>query len=335
MEQTTQETKETKGFKFPFFSQKKKSSKKSFKREALVFNYLCLLIPILQWLITWLYVNIQTILMAFQHPFTGEFDNTFFNYQWLWWMQLNLDPSSSAYQGSLMMAFKNTMMFFGIDLLLVLPLSVVIAYFIYKKIMGYKVFRIAFYLPSVVPAIVMTTVYRDVTGSGGVIDQLFPGIVPQAGLLGDPSTALGAVIVFVLLCSFTTNVLLFSGGMARVPLEVLEAAKIDGCGPFREIISLIVPLVWPTLTTQIILAFTKMFNGGGPIMMLSGGQHGTMTISYWLFYSIAGDGRNAIAAGGGAGVYYVSAVGLLLTAIAVPIVLFVRHIFNKVEAIEY
>ena len=86
MEQTTQEVKKENGWKTPSFSSKKKSSKKSFKREALVFNYLCLLIPILQWLITWLYVNIQTILMAFQHPFTGEFDNTFFNYQWLWWI---------------------------------------------------------------------------------------------------------------------------------------------------------------------------------------------------------------------------------------------------------
>ncbi|MBQ8685061.1 MAG: sugar ABC transporter permease [Clostridia bacterium] len=331
MEQTTQE-KSGAARKLPFFSKKGKNAKKSFKREALTFNYLCMIIPVLQWLITWLYVNWQTIMLAFKSPVDDSW-NFKINFQWLWLFQLNVDPTSSAYDGSLLMAIKNTMMFFGIEILFTLPLSVVIAYFIYKKIVGYKVFRIAFYLPAVLPAIVMTSVYVDVTQSGGVIDQLF-GHVPKAGLLGDPSTALGAVIVFVLLCSFTTNVLLFSGGMARVPLEVLEAAKIDGCGPFREIVSLIVPLVWPTLTTQIVLAFTGMFNGGGPVMMLSGGQHGTMTISYWLFYAIAGTGRTAIP-DGSAGVYHVSAVGLLLTIIAVPTVLLVRHIFNKVEAIEY
>ncbi|MFR6641461.1 MAG: hypothetical protein ACLUSP_09190 [Christensenellales bacterium] len=37
--------------------------------------------------------------------------------------------------------------------------------------------------------------------------------------------------------------------MARVPDSVLEAAKLDGCKPFREIVQLILPLIWPTLST--------------------------------------------------------------------------------------
>lgn len=330
MEETSKQA--NKDTSIPFSKRKKTDKKKAFKREALIFNYLSVLLPLLQWLITWLYVNFQTIVLAFKNPLTGAWDFKI-NFQWLWMMQLNIDPSSSMFDGSLLMAFRNSMMFFGISIFAILPISVIISYFIYKKIAGYKFFRIAFYLPAVIPAIIMTTVFVDVTQPNGVIDQLF-GNVPPAGLLGDPSTALGSVVVFVLLCSFTSNVLLFSGGMARVPLEVLEAAKIDGCGPFREIVNLIVPLIWPTLTTQIILAFTNMFNGGGPVMMLTGGQQGTMTIAYWLFYAIAGDGRSANV-GDGSGVYHVSAVGLILTAIAVPTVLLIRHIFNKVDAIEY
>lgn len=310
---------------------KKKDSQKSFKREALIFCYLGLIIPLLHWLVFWLYVNAQTIMLAFKNPLTGDWDFTI-NYKWLWLNHLSLDPNSLKYQGSLMQAFKNTMMFFGISIGFTLPTSVIISYFIYKKILGYKLFRLAFYLPAVIPAIVMTTVCQQITQPGGVIDQIFGG-VPPTGLLETPTTARATLVVFVLLCSFTTNVLLFSGGMARVPMEVIEAAKLDGVGPFQEIIFLIIPLIWPTLTTQIILAFTSMFNGGGPVLLLTQGRNGTTSLAFWLFYQIAGDGRNST--GDAAGVYHVSAVGLVLTAIAVPTVLLVKKIFEKVEPVEY
>ena len=311
---------------------KRKASQKSFRREALVFCYLCMLIPLLQWLIFWLYVNLQTIMLAFKNPLTNQWDVKA-NYEWLWRTQIAIDSNSAKYNGTLIQAFGNTMLFFGIALFFTLPMSVIISYFIYKKIWGYKVFRLAFYLPAVLPSLVMTTVFQQVTQSGGIIDQIFGG-VPLSGLLETPETARGAVIAYVLLCSFTTNVLLFSGGMARVPMEVIEAARLDGVGPFQEIIFLIVPLIWPTVTTQIILAFTNMFNGGGPVLLLTQGKNGTTTISYWLFYQIAGTGRTAIP-DGGAGVYRVSAVGLVLTAIAVPRILIVRKIFDKVEPVEY
>ena len=291
-----------------------------------------MLIPLLQWLIFWLYVNLQTIMLAFKNPLTNQWDVKA-NYEWLWRTQIAIDSNSAKYNGTLIQAFGNTMLFFGIALFFTLPMSVIISYFIYKKIWGYKVFRLAFYLPAVLPSLVMTTVFQQVTQSGGIIDQIFGG-VPLSGLLETPETARGAVIAYVLLCSFTTNVLLFSGGMARVPMEVIEAARLDGVGPFQEIIFLIVPLIWPTVTTQIILAFTNMFNGGGPVLLLTQGKNGTTTISYWLFYQIAGTGRTAIP-DGGAGVYRVSAVGLVLTAIAVPTILIVRKIFDKVEPVEY
>ena len=310
----------------------KASSQKTFRREALIFCYLCMLIPLVQWLVFWLYVNVQTIMLAFKNPLTDQWDFKV-NFIWLWRTQVHIDPTSLRYEQSLMKAFENTMIFFGIRLFFTLPMSVVIAYFIYKKIWGYKVFRLAFYLPAVVPSLVMTTVCQQITQSGGILDKMF-NCIPLGGLLENPATARGTLIVYVLLCSFTTNVLLFSGGMARVPMEVIEAAKLDGVGPFQEIIFLIIPLIWPTVTTQIILAFTNMFDGGGPVLLLTQGRNGTTTLAFWLFYQIAGTGRTAIP-DGGPGVYRVSAVGLILTAIAVPIVLIVRKIFDKVEPVEY
>lgn len=309
---------------------KVKPKKIKYKKDALLFNLACLIVPVVQWLIFWLYVNAQSITLAFKNPLTGEWDFSI-NYKWIWMLQLKIERTSLKFNGSLLMAFENTMKFFALGIFVTLPLCLFISYFIYKKIYGYKFFRIIFYLPAVIPAVVLTTVFKESVLPSGIINSIFHNI-PETGLLFNQKTALGATMVYSLLTGFTTNVLLFSGGMSRIPEEVMEAAKLDGVGPFREVISLIIPLIWPTLTTQIVLAFTSMFTTGAPVMLLNKGQHGTMTISYWLFYAIAGDGVGGI---NDAGAYRVSAVGLALTVVAVPIILGIRKLFSRVEDIEY
>ena len=39
---------------------------------------------------------------------------------------------------------------------------------------------------------------------------------------------------------------MFSGAIARIPKETLEAAKLDGAGLFREMFGMVLPLIWPT-----------------------------------------------------------------------------------------
>jgi ABC-type sugar transport system permease subunit len=52
-------------------------------------------------------------------------------------------------QSELRMSFKNTFSTFFINLLMY-PVSIIVSYFLYKKIKGHNVFRILFYLPTVV-----------------------------------------------------------------------------------------------------------------------------------------------------------------------------------------
>ena len=66
--------------------------------------------------------------------------------------------------------------------------------------------------------------------------------------------------------------------MSRVPFEIIEAAKLDGCGPAREILSIIFPLIWPTYSTQFIFALTGILSATGPILLFTNGKYGTTTI---------------------------------------------------------
>ncbi len=329
--------------KLTLFPKRRSRSARSYNREAMIFVISLLAIPLIHWCIFWLYINIQSILMAFSPPTTirpsvlakmGFWEKFFWNYTSLWKSDFLPWITGTGNTSALPIAFKNTFLYFGLHIFVTMPISLFIAFFIYKKILGYKIFRIIFYLPAVIPTIVLTTAYIEITSSHGPLVDILE--IPKGGLLGNNETALPTAIVFSLLTAYTKNVLLFSSGMARIPTEVLEAAKLDGVGPGREIISIIIPLIWPTFTTQFILAFTDMFSASGPIMLLTQGSYGTSTFAFWIQSKIVGtNGLGGGNAGSPNSVRLVSAMGIACTVIALPIVFFARWLCGKVDTIEY
>ena len=122
--------------------------------------------------------------------------------------------------------------------------------------------------------------------------------------------------------------LVLGGAFERIPSEVLEAAKLDGVSPVREIVSLIIPMIWPTISTILILYTTGLFNASGPVFLFGTlGEYETWTLSYWIFHKVLY---------GGSGQYNsVAALGLIFTCIGVPIVMLIRWLLEKVPAVEY
>ena len=295
-------------------------SKRVFQKY--IFLSVLLIGPVANWLLFWFTVNIQSILLAFQDNRTGAF--TWWNFQYFWQELTSVD-------GEIGLAVVNTLKYFFSNLLIVIPLSMIIAFFIYKKIWGYKTFTIIFYLPSIISSVAMVQIYMQMLASGGPIDKLFGGIlnIPVEGFFSRPDTATTMIVLYTIWTGFSSNILLFVGAMTRIPIEVFEAAKLEGCKPGREFISIVFPLIWPTISTMLILSFTGLFNASGPILLF-GADSATLkttTISYWIFKEVY--------EGGMGGINAVSATGLCFTVVAVPLILFVRWVAEKVPAVEY
>lgn len=290
--------------------------------QKYIFLAVLLIVPVANWLLFWFAVNVQSILLAFQDNRTGAF--TWWNFQYFWQELTTVD-------GEIGLAVVNTLKYFFSNLLIVIPLSMVIAFFIYKKILGYKVFTIIFYLPSIISSVAMVQIYMQMLASGGPIDSLFGGAlnIPVEGFFSRPDTATNMIVLYTIWTGFSSNILLFVGAMTRIPIEVFEAAKLEGCKPGREFVSLVFPLIWPTISTMLILSFTGLFNASGPILLFGADSESlkTTTISYWIFKEVY--------EGGMGGVNAVSATGLCFTVVAVPLILFVRWIAEKVPEVEY
>ena len=287
-------------------------------RSQTIFIVCMLGVPIVSWLVFWLYTNFDMILMAFQTPDKEWTLRNFVSF----WNDLTAPGSEIG------ISIRNTFLYFGLSTLIILPLGTLIAFFLYKKIRGYRFFRIAIFLPAIIPTVVMITSFKEVIKPWGPLASL--GIrVPETGLLSDPKTATATVMFYCLWTGFSSIMLLMSGSMARIPEEVIEAAKLDGCGPFREFISLIVPLIMPTLSMQMIFTLTGLFNASGPILLMTGGAYETSTLNYWIFINT----YRGTAASGAYNI--VSATGLVFTCLGLPLVLLVRYLSDKIEAVEY
>ena len=305
---------------------KEKKKKSGMKRRETIFLICILALPVLNWLVFWLYVNLSSFVLAFQDNM-GNWSLVNFT---LFWDQL-----TSPYGETIGRGILNTLKYFSVNLLVIFPLTLLISYFIYKKLAGYAAFRVIFFLPAIISGIVLVSVYSNMISPSGPIGSLLEkmGItVPEEGFLNNPSTATPAILIYCVWTGFSTNMIIIGSAMSRIPVEVLESARLDGCTAFKELVYLILPLIWSSISTWIIFLFTGIFNAGGPILLFHpDGGFNTMTLSFWIYQQVYGGGTY-----GGTGNYgLVSCTGLIFTCIGVPLILFIRWLIEKVPTVEY
>ena len=267
-------------------------------------------IAIVHFLVFWLYVNLSSILMAFKNVTIEGTKWGFGNFKIMFDSFRN--PTSE-----LRGAFVNTMIFFAVNLLIKLPLTFICSYFLYKKIKGYKYYRFVFFLPSIISAVVLTSLLKYMVNPGGPLPRIYEMLWGREAplFLADSDYALG--------------VILFQGAMSRIPPEIIEAGKIDGVGMTRELFQIVTPLVWPTISTVVVLAFVGIFSSSGEILLFTKGLYDTYTISYWIFELVQG-------IKGTVNLEYASTVGIFFSVIALPIVLLVKRGLEKItESVEY
>lgn len=287
---------------------------KFMKKNAYLFIYTMLIISFIG-IMKYVYINFSSILLSFSvENEYGEQVYTLANFEKLFGEFKNHD---SQIWKALVNTLKYFFMYTGKTLV-----SFVVAYFLYKKILGYKIYRVVFYLPSIISPIILVGVWDSMLSTGGVfslITELFGG--EYANPLVNAKTATDVILVYSFWVGFGTSLLMFVGAMNRVPEEILDAGLIDGCGMGREFFSIIIPLTWETLSTMLLLTTMSVFTASGPILYFTGGQNDTNTLSFWIFNETRG------------GVYnYPSAVGLFFTIAALPIVVGCRWLMNKVSS---
>lgn len=276
--------------------------------------------PLLNLLVIYIYTNFSSFFMAFRDS----------NGAWGFEQFVRLVREFNMEGSDIKLGLRNTLLTFAI-IFISFPFKVLVSYFIYKKVPGYKFYRVAFFLPNIIFSVCVSLVFKRAVGPTGVIAETVGKVmgldyVPE--LLADGRFANIVVLLNMIWLQFPGPLIILGGTFSRIPDEVLEAGRVDGTTWITEFTQLIVPMVWPTVTLQMVLTIAGLFGSTGQVFLLTGGSYGTMTISSWMYlqlqqYSVSGYNSN---------VYnYLSAVGLVITAIAVPLALGVRKLASKIN----
>lgn len=241
----------------------------------------------------------------------------------------------TKYRYGLGTAIKNTAITFAINVVLY-PWHIMVSYFLYKKIPGSNLFRVLFFLPSIIFSVAFVLTFKQLIGVNGFIAQgvqQLQGLDYTPTLIADSRYANFVIWGHMIWTGFAGNIVVYGGAFARVPDDVLESARLDGVNWFQEFTKIIIPMVWPTIALHAVMMFCGIFNASGAVFLMTEGKYGTMTLSAWMYIQIMQGGTNIE----NSNIFnYMSAVGMVMTVIAVVISLGIRKWTDKVfKDLEY
>jgi ABC-type sugar transport system permease subunit len=147
--------------------------------------------------------------------------------------------------------------------------------------------------------------------------------------LGDPSTALGSVMVAHVWKWLGFNMIIFLAALYALPSEVLGAAELDNCGWLAKLVYIVIPMLRPTIVNLVVLSFIgKMMIFDLVWIMTAGGPlWSTETVSTYV-YKRAFD-WNTFDLG------YPSAIAVLWFLIIMAFVVAITRLFRQRDKLEF
>ncbi len=303
--------------KRPFYSKPK------FKMYVFIFSLI--IIPLLNFLVFWVYVSFDTVLLTFQKfsVRTGE-------YEWVGFANYGevfrdyIFGIGNAYPEK-QQIFLNSLHAIAINLI-ILPLSFIAAYAFFKKVPMEKYFRVCFYLPSIISISVLTICFRNLFhGDFGPIKMLFAKLGFEPVWLSADSEQMWTLIyIFCIWAGLSTNVIMMNSAMMRIPSDISDYTKLEGVGFWREAVTIVLPLTLPTIGIYMISVITSVF-GFALQPMLIADNYGTnnkfLTIAWKILADTAGGRQNDMILS--------STLGISLTLLLTPFVVLVRWLVNR------
>ena len=291
------------------------------ERRKLLFYGLWMLLPLSQIAIFYFAVNINSILLAFQKYTVTDGRGAYVFAGFENFKNLFADGVGFSLNGLKTMV-KNTLLGFFIPEIITFLPSIITSYYVYKKCLFSKFFRVLLYLPTLLSVLALSIIQYYILELG------VPEIAGKFGkdldgILSNPDTALTGLIVLQIWFGFCKGIMLYPATMSSIPDSAIESARIDGCGAWGEFWHIILPLIYPTITVMFIadLAGIARVDLGTFNMYGQYTDPKLYTIGYYLY--------NETLKAGIADYPHLATFGVFLTLIVVPVVLLVRYLLNK------
>ncbi len=173
-------------------------------------------------------------------------------------------------------------------------------YWVWGRLTG--ILRAIIIIPWAIPQIIQASIWRWMYNPDvGMIGDLFVrlGLTDQAPMfLASPGLARWAVIVAYLWKGASVTAIFLMGGLALVPRELTDAAKVDGARAWRRFWTITVPMIMPTLLVTLLFRTMAGLQVFDIVYGLTNGGPGTTTetlssFSYKYYFKFVQYGRGS------------------------------------------
>ena len=142
-----------------------------------------------------------------------------------------------------------------------IAIALAMALWVNEKLAGRGFLRMAYFTPTVLPMIAVANIWMFFYTPGfGLIDQI-TGLfgLPQSNILGQPDTALWGVMAVTIWKEAGFFMIFYLAALQTIPPSLIEAARIEGAGPWTIFRRVTFPLLMPTTLFVSINAVVNSF----------------------------------------------------------------------------
>ncbi|MBR1676135.1 MAG: sugar ABC transporter permease [Clostridia bacterium] len=302
---------------------RRKTSGRIGLKKDLLFYVIMLIWPVAQFCVFYIGVNFNSFFLSFRKI---TMDPGHRSYIYIW----SIDGIQKAWEllskPEIMTATRISLLAWVLGMFTGLPLGLLFSHYIAKKMPFSGFFRVLLFLPSIISAIVIATLYmyflnnaipmfaRDVLGKEvmSLLDARRP-IADQFLALFFYNTWIG----------FGVNVLMYANSMSGISPEMIEAANLDGATGLREFWHISLPQVYPTLSVFIVTGIAGIFTNQFNLFTFYGTSAPYQTFGYFLYKETLNHNTDLP--------YFpkLAAFGLMMAIVAIPLTFLVRWLLEK------
>lgn len=274
--------------------------------------------PAILFMIFYVGININSILLAFQKidlgggkTFAG-FDNFAFFFE-----SIRNNPIVGT-------SLKNSLLIYVLNLVICMPLYLIFSFYLFKKFFGNRIFRLIVMVPSIVSTFIICLLFKK------FVESALPSIANMLGvkdfpmLLSDPKYTFGTMIFYMIWISFSTSLIVYPNAMDSIDGAIYESVRVEGASLLQEFWYIVMPLIYPTISTFLITGVAGIFTAEGPLISfyMYSAPPEVYTFGYYMTSKVMTASNNL-------DYPYLAAGGLVITLISAPLTYFVKYLLDK------
>ncbi len=227
-------------------------------------------------------------LFVYLLPITIVFVTSFF--KWQAGSSMNFAGISnyiSAFKDArFLKSLTNTLIWVVLQCTIHVTIGTVLAFILSRKFKGWKLFRTVSMLPNVISSAALGIIFLNLFNPQmGIINTIISKITNKPfqwnWYFSDSTSFITVTLSWVLYAGLITTIMLAS--IQAVPLEIFEAAKVDGASQWQIDTQITLPMVRTSLGTCVIIAGTSMLKEFELIFLTTNGGPGISTLNLPLY----------------------------------------------------